>query len=239
MSEPTGDGNPKPDPDAQPESAKIQDENQEQESGSVFSDPTAPIWADPTTPIPAPPAPASPAPPAPSASTQDEPPPPPAPPAAPGVSSSPYGQEPPPPPPPMSNPYAQQPPASPWVPSQPDPYGQPQPGQQYPAYGQQYPGYGQSPYATGGPAPSNTSAIILTIVSGLATLTTCFVGIPSLVFGIMALTSNSTDPGGSRKKARTGWIVLAINAALVVILVVVGLSVFLISGSSSTTGTGF
>jgi hypothetical protein len=139
----------------------------------------------------------------------------------------------------MSNPYAQQPPASPWVPSQPDPYGQPQPGQQSPAYGQQYPAYGQSPYATGAPGPSNTSAIILTIVSGLATVTTCFIGIPSLVFGIMALTSNSTDPVGSRKKARTGWIVLAVNAAVVIVLgIILGIIFFAASNSPSVSNTG-
>jgi len=118
------------------------------------------------------------------------------------------------------------------VPSQPDPYGQPQPGQQYPAYGQQYPGYGQSPYATGAPAPSNTSAIILTIVSGLATLTTCFIGIPSLVFGIMALTSNNTDPVGSRKKSRTGWIILAVNAGLAALVVIIGVIAFVILGTN-------
>ena len=74
------------------------------------------------------------------------------------------------------------------------------------------PAYGQSPYATGAPAPSNTSAIILTIVSGVSMLSTAFlVGIPSLIFGIMALTSNSTDPVGSRKKSRTGWIIFAVN----------------------------
>ena len=236
MSEPTDKGNPKPDPDAQPEPGKTQDENQEQESGSVFSDPTAPVWADPTAPIPAPPAPASQAPPAPSASTQDDPPLLPVPPAPPGASSSPYGQQPPPPPPPpMSNPYAQQPPAPPWVPSQPDPYGQPQPGQQYPAYGQQS-------YATGAPsAPSNTSAIFLTIVSGLATVTTCVIGIPSLIFGIMALTSNSTDPVGSRKKAKTGWIIFAVNAGLIVLAVVaiVAIAIANSDGGSSNFNSGF
>ena len=128
----------------------------------------------------------------------------------------------------MSNPYAQQPPAASWTPSQPDPYGQPQPGQQYPAYG-------QSPYASG-PALSNTSAIILTIVSGLTTVTTCVIGIPSLIFGIMALTSNSTDPVGSRKKSKTGWIILAVNAGVVVlvaIIAVIGLFAFSSNGSSN------
>jgi hypothetical protein len=125
------------------------------------------------------------------------------------------------------------------VPSQPDPYGQPQPGQQYPAYGQQYPGYGQSPYATG--APSNTSAIILTIVSGVSMLSSLFlVGIPSLVFGIMALTSNSTDPVGSRKKAKTGWIIFAVNAALAALIVIIGVIALVIVGTNtSDVNSGF
>lgn len=134
----------------------------------------------------------------------------------------------------MSNPYAQQPPATPWVPSQPDPYGQPQSGQPYPAYGQD-PSYGQSPYASG-QAPSNTSGIILTIVSGLLTVTTCVIGIPSLIFGIMALTSNSNDPVGSRKKSKTGWIVLAVNAAVVALIVLLGV-IALIAFSSDTSST--
>ena len=233
MSEPTGDGTNKPDPDAQPGPGP-QDESQEESSGSLFSDPTAPVWADPTAPIPASPAP-------------------------PGAAYPPYGQQPPagaeappPPPPPMSNPYAQQPPTDPyaqpagqsgqpsWTPTPPDPYGQPTGQGQYgqPQYGGQYPAYGQSPYATG--APSNTSAIILTIVSGVSMLSTAFlVGIPSLVFGILALTSNSTDPVGSRKKSRIGWIIYAINAALVIIFAVGIAALVLITGSTSDTNSGF
>ena len=135
----------------------------------------------------------------------------------------------------MSNPYAQQPPAPPWVPSQPDPYGQPQPGPQYPPYGQQYSAYGQSPYAAGALAPSNTSAIILTIVSGVSMLSSAFlVGIPSLIFGIMALTSNSTDPVGSRKKSRTGWIIFAVNAALAALVVIIVVIAFVILGTNTS-----
>jgi len=110
-------------------------------------------------------------------------------------------------------------------------YGQPQ-------YGGQYPAYGQSRYATG--APNNTSAIILTIVSGVSMLSTLFfVGIPSLVLGIMALTSNGTDPVGSRKKSRIGWIIYAINAALVIIFAVGIAALVLITGSTSDTNSGF
>ena len=117
----------------------------------------------------------------------------------------------------MSNPYAQQPPAQ--------PYGQPQPGQQYPAYSQQ-------PYATGPHTEPNASAIVLTILSGIVMLSTCFIiGIPSLIFGIMALTSNSTDPVRSRKKAKTGWIVFAVNFGVVVLLAVAGFAILIATGN--------
>ena len=236
MSEPTSGGNQKPDPDQQPEPEQAPGDNQDQIAGSVFSDPTAPVWADPTAPIPA-----SPAPEVPSRSAQDAPPTPPVPPAPPGSDYPPYGEQPsaapqppPPPAPPVSNPYAQQPPTDPY--GQPaGQYGQPQPGQQYPPYG-------QSPYATGASAPSNTSAIVLTIVSGVSMLGTAFfVGIPSLVFGIMALTSNNTDPVGSRKKSKVGWIIYAINAAVVVLVVVFGVVALVVFSRDGTfnSDTGF
>ena len=108
--------------------------------------------------------------------------------------------------------------------------GQPQYGQQQ--YGGQYPAYGQSPYATG--SPSNTSGIILTIVSALATLSTCVIGIPSLVLGIMSLTSNSTDPVGSRKKSRTGWIIYAVNAAVAVLVAIIAVIALVISATNTS-----
>jgi len=230
MSEPTGDGKQQPDPEQQPEAAP--GDPHDETSGSVFNDPTAPVWADPTAPIPA-----TPAAEVPSAWVQDTPEPPlvpPAPPTPPGV-SSPYGQQPPAPQaiPPVSNPYAQTPPAPPYAPPCSDPYGQ-----QYPAppEGQQYPAYGQQYYAPGAPAvPSNTSAVVLTIVSGVSMLGTAFlVGIPSLIFGIMALTSNTIDPVGSRKKSRIGWIIYAVNVGILVLLIVGVIALFVVSGTSST-----
>jgi len=218
MSEPTGDGKQQPDPEQQPESASS--DTRDETSGSVFNDPTAPVWADPTAPIPAMPAAG-----VPSAWVQDTPQVPLVPPAPPGA--SPYGQQPPAPQatPPVNNPYAQQPPAP--------PYGQPP----APPYGQQYPGYGPQYYGSGAPtAPSNTSAVILTIVSGVSMLSSAFlVGIPSLIFGIMALTSNTTDPVGSRKKSRTGWIIYAVNAGILVLLIIAVIALFVVSGTSSTT----
>ena len=135
------------------------------------------------------------------------------------------------------NPYAQQPPAQPY--GQPtSQYGQPtsQYGQpQSPEYGQQYPAYDQQTYATGPPTAANGSAIVLTILSGVTMLSTCFIiGIPSLVFGIMALTSNSTDPAGSRKKAKTGWILFAVNVGIAVAIgVIAAIALFAFSNNGS------
>ena len=163
--------------------------------------------------------------------------------------SNPYAQQPP------TDPYAQQPPTDPyaqpavppdqptWSPAPPDPYGQPMGQGQYgqPPYGGQYPAYGQSPYATGAPSLSNTSAIILTIVSGVSMLGSLFlVGLPSLVFGIMALSSNSTDPVGSRKKARNGWIIYAVNAGLAVLVFIIGVIALVFLGTNTpNVGSGF
>ena len=136
--------------------------------------------------------------------------------------------------PPMSNPYAQQPPAeppaqpSPWSPQPADPYGQSQPGQPYPAYG-------QSPYQSGAPAASNTSAIILTILSALSLCNILAVG--PLVLGIIALTKNSTDPAQSRRLTKIGWIVFAAIWA-VGILGIIAYIVFFVALAGGTTNFG-
>jgi hypothetical protein len=224
MSEPTGRDHQKPDPD------------QDQESGSAFSDPTAPFWADPTTPVPTTRADEPP-----SAPVQDSPPAPPErpfPPAPPGA-AYPYGQQPPAPQgsppaaPPMSNPYAQQPPVQ--------QYGQQAPayGQQPPVqhYGQQAPAYGQQPFGTGAPTESNVSAIVLTILSALSLCNLLAIG--SLVLGIIALTKTSTDPEGSRRLTKIGWIVFAVVWA-VTILGFVGYVVAVVStgGPSGSFDSG-
>jgi len=234
MSEPTG-GNQRPDPEQVHDPNQDRDEVQDQSdqtSGSVFNDPTAPVWADPTRPMPTPP-PLPPPPPV-APQRQDETPAAPPPPAMPA--SNPYAQQ----PPAEHEQYGQQynqqygQPAGQYGQPQPGPYGQPQPGQQYPAYGQQT-------YATGQPSETNASAIVLTILSGIIMLSTCFViGIPSLIFGIMALTSNTTDPVGSRKKTKTGWILFAVNVGVVVVLAGVALALLVTySDNTSTTSFGY
>jgi len=64
------------------------------------------------------------------------------------------------------------------------------------------------------------------------------IGIPSLVLGIMALTSNSTDPEGSRRKARTGWIVFGINVAAVIVLVAIVIIIAIAAGSGTPGSSG-
>lgn len=75
------------------------------------------------------------------------------------------------------------------------PYGPPQPP--------------PSPYAP--TPPPNTSAIVLTIFAGLALMSgyCCYIGIPSLVFGILGITQQSSDPESAARMTRIGWICFA------------------------------
>jgi hypothetical protein len=161
---------------------------------------------------------------------------------APSPPQSPYGQAP--------NPYgqAQNPyaagapggyptarPGPPPAPGAPGTLGAGFPPGPPPAYGQ--PGYGQpAPYAQGsGYAPSpyarpgqqtNTSAIALTVVSGLSTLVGCIFAIPALVLGIMALVKQGGSPADAAKLTRWGWIAYAIAVAFVVIGGIIAIAVF-------------
>jgi len=123
---------------------------------------------------------------------------------APPYAAQPYGQQP---------SYGQQPPVQ--------PYGQQPPG----GYGQQYPGYGQQPYTTG----ANGSAIVLTILSVLSLFVCNPLALGSLIVGIVALTKNATDPQGSRRLTKTGWIVFAV----IWTLTIVGLVLFVITSGLS------
>jgi|SRR5450631_514608 len=214
MSEPTSGSDQPPDPDQGQGQHPDQDQTQDQSTGSVFNDPTGPVWASPTAPMPAAPAP-------------------------PGA-AHPHGQQPTsspqatspqatPPPPPMGNAYAHQPPPAPYG-QQADQYGQPWPGQQYPAYGRQS-------YATGLPAEANTSAIVLTILSALSLCN--FLTVGALVLGIVALTKNSTDPVGSRRLTKIGWIVFAVVWALVIVGFVGAIAVGILSNGTSNFNSSY
>ena len=141
--------------------------------------------------------------------------------------AQPYGQD----------PYAQQPPAY----GQAQPYGQDPYAQQPPAYGQAQP-YGQDPYAQQPPAygapQRNGSALTLTILSGISIL--CCGGlltIPALIFGIIGLTKQSTDPAESARMTRFGWIAFAIGIVVSVVIGGILLAVIIGSGEWSTSAT--
>src|SRR5674476_1235690 len=223
MGEPTSGGNERPDPEPEKDTERNQDEVQDQPSESVFNDPTAPVWSDPTAPIPAP------TPPGPAHPQSDQPADHPqgTPPVTPPV-SNPYAQQPPPPP------YAQQPPPPPYAQQTAQPYGQPQPGPQYPAYGQQS-------YATGTHTEPNGSAIVLTVLSGISLFVCNILAIASLVLGIVALTKNATDREGSQRLTKIGWIVFAgvwVLGVLVVIAYIVLFATAISNGSGPNTSVG-
>ena len=100
------------------------------------------------------------------------------------------------------------------------PYGQstgyPQAG--YPQTGYPQPGYAAPPAAYQA-RPQNTSAIVLTIISALLSLSCYFTiaGIAPLIFGIMALTKQNADFPASQRMARYGWIAMAIGGAITVL----------------------
>lgn len=138
-----------------------------------------------------------------------------------------------------TNPYAASPP-----PPAGDPYAAPQPAYDpyaatggaaaqggYPAY--QAPGQWQAPPAAYGAAPeSNTSGLVLTIVSAIAMFTCCF-GVFPLIFGIISLSKNATDPVGSRRMSKIGWIVFGVTAAIMLIIIVAFVAIGIAGGWDS------
>ena len=127
---------------------------------------------------------------------------------------------------------------------------QPQGTQGYPGHpgGPGYPaGSGQpagpplpsgAPNPFGTPPPStqpNTSAIVLTVLSGVATLTVycACIGLPSLIFGILGITKQSTDPEGAARMTKIGWIVFGVMTLLTVLAIAGFIAVAVMSESSS------
>ena len=130
---------------------------------------------------------------------------------------------------------------------------QPQGTQGYPGHAG-YPGYpggsGQpagptlpsgAPNPFGTPPPStqpNTSAIVLTVLSGVATLSVycACIGLPSLIFGILGITKQSTDPEGAARMTKIGWIVFGVTTLLTV-LAIAGLIAAAVMSESSSPST--
>ncbi|MGG5258184.1 hypothetical protein [Phycicoccus avicenniae] len=153
--------------------------------------------------------------------------------------AAPAGSTPPPAWPPAPTPYpnagATQPPSG-----APAPYAPPPPGGQaanpydpsVPAAGA-YP-YGAPPSIYGVPQ-RNTSALVLTILSGLLVASCCgALTLPALILGIIGLTKQSDDPEGSRRMSRYGWIAFTVAVVLTVVgIVVLGVIGSMDGGSSS------
>ncbi len=157
---------------------------------------------------------------------------------APGSSTPGPGQPPPPPwaQPAGENPYGAPPAQPPGVPPYqaapaPPPYGA--------AGGVPASPYASAPSPYGGP-PRNTSALVLTIVSGIS-IVFCggLLAIPALVFGIMGLTRQSTDPAGSARMARLGWWAYVIGIVVTVLIAVAFFAMFAMAGSSSSEFGGY
>ena len=179
-------------------------------SGDGFDDPTAPAWASPP---PAPP-------------TQPLPSGPPVTPPSPYTAPD-AGRVPDPWAPVGQPPYPQQPQDTPYGSN---PYGQPGYVQQpygSTAYGHAPYGVPPGPYGSppgpyapyGAPPAKNTSAVVLTVLSGIATVLCCLFGLPSLILGIVALSRQTTDPQGSARMTRYGWITFGVFLALAVVAV--------------------
>ncbi|WP_338750099.1 hypothetical protein [Janibacter alittae] len=124
----------------------------------------------------------------------------------------------------------------------PAPYGAAQPpgGGELPDYRPattggpaQVPGTGQY----GNPTPANTSAVVLSVISGVLTLSgiCCLVGLIPLIFGILGITQNASDPEHAKKMTRIGWIVLVLLSLLVVLAIIVAI-VFVTVGGPSVDG---
>lgn len=196
---------PRPDPTAPPEAPEVTE--------------SIPLAQPPTQALPAwePPYPA-----APSAQT-----PPPPVPYPYGPDAPPYAAPPPPSTPPPTPTYAAPPPPLQQPAGPPPAYGQPSHPSPYGA-----PGYGVPPVQAGAPSPTNTSALVLTIIAGLLTVSCYFsiIGIAPLVLGIVALSKQTTDWEGSRRMARIGWITMAAVAVGVTVLAIGFIALSLAAG---------
>ncbi len=76
------------------------------------------------------------------------------------------------------------------------------------------------PYAYLQPSPPNTSAIVLTVISGMTVMTgyCCVIGIAPLILGILGITKNTSDPEGAAQLTKVGWIVYAALVALFLLI---------------------
>lgn len=129
-------------------------------------------------------------------------------------------------PPTADGPYGTPPPASPPQ----EPAAAAYPPQ---AYGEPSAPYGTPPpYYVSAAPQSNTSALVLTIVSAIGTVSCCL-PLPALILGIIALTKQTTDPENSAKLAKYGWITFGAMVTLAVVAFVAIIAVGLVTAPTS------
>lgn len=77
-------------------------------------------------------------------------------------------------------------------------------------------------YAYAPQRPMGASVVVLVIFSAIMTMSgyCCWIGIPSLVMGIVAMTKNSSDPEGADRLTRYGWITFAALFAIGLLAVI-------------------
>lgn len=142
-----------------------------------------------------------------------------------------------PPPPPASTAYGAptggEPYAAPGPYGTPGPYGAPDAAN---PYGTPAAPYGTPPqaYYQSAPPQSNTSALVLTIVSAIGTLSCCL-PLPALILGIVALSKQTTEPQRSAQLAKYGWITFGAMIALAVIAFIAFIGFSVVTSSSTTT----
>ena len=153
-----------------------------------------------------------------------------------------------PPPPPASTPYGAPTGAQPYGP--PTPFGTPgaygapgEPGASGPygtpdaanPYGTPNAPYGTPPpaYYQSAPPQSNTSALVLTIISAIGTLSCCL-PLPALILGIVALTKQTSEPELSAQLAKYGWITFCAMFALAALAFVAFIGFSVVTSSSTT-----
>lgn len=135
-----------------------------------------------------------------------------------------------------TTPYPVQPPSQQAPPQQAQPQQPyPQPPSPYSPYPQGP--YGQSPVAPGyyrPPTPPNTSAIVLTVISGLLVITVycCPIGAIPLVMGILGMAQQASDPEGARRNTMIGWIVL-IGLTILALVALVAIIVIAVRSEST------
>ena len=85
--------------------------------------------------------------------------------------------------------------------------------------------YGPGPYAapgTYGAPQHNGSALALTITAGILSVLCCsLLTLPALILGIVGLSKQSTDPEGSARMTRYGWIAFGVGVLVSILAIIV------------------